>query len=73
MTKVYDKCPSCKSKIRNEKGMFKGINRIIPKEHYQKIKEFINDDDFIEEAYCESCAYALWRSDSPTSLLSFGQ
>lgn len=71
MTKVYDKCPSCKSKIRNEKGMFKGINRIIPKEHYQKIKDFINDDDFIEEAYCESCAYAIWISDSPTSLLSF--
>lgn len=71
MSKVFDKCPNCKAKIRAEKGMFKGVNRIIPKEHYQKIKEFINDDDFIEEAYCESCAYAIWKSDSTTSLLSF--
>lgn len=70
MTKVFDKCPNCKAKIRTEKSMFKGINRTIPKEHYQQIKEFINDDDFIEEAYCESCAYVIYLSDSNSSLLS---
>ena len=45
MTKVFDKCPNCKAKIRTEKSLFKGINRIIPKEHYQQIKEFINDEE----------------------------
>lgn len=69
MSKVYDKCPNCKSKIRNEKGMFKGINRIIPKEHYQQIKDFIDDDEFIEEAYCESCAYQLSIQENSKSLI----
>ena len=47
MSKVYDKCPNCKSKIRNEEGMFNSKNEIISKENYDKIKEFIDNDEFI--------------------------
>ena len=70
MSKVYDKCPNCKSKIRNEEGMFKSKNEIISKENYDKIKEFIDNDEFISEAYCNSCAYVIYLSDSNSSLLS---
>ena len=70
MSKVYDKCPNCKSKIRNEEGMFKSKNEIISKENYDKIKEFIDNDEFIAEAYCNSCAYVIYLSESNSSLLS---
>ena len=42
MSKVYDKCPNCESKIRNIEGMFKSKNEIISKENYVKIKEFVD-------------------------------
>tara|TARA_B110000908_G_C10154090_1_gene402785 strand:+ start:244 stop:1053 length:810 start_codon:yes stop_codon:yes gene_type:complete len=69
MSKIYDKCPNCKSTIREEKGVFKGVNKIIPLENYQQIKEFISDDGFINEAYCESCAYTLSILESSKSLV----
>ena len=71
MPKVYDKCPNCNAKIREEKGIFKGKNKIISSENYHIIKDFIDDDDFIEEAYCDSCAYVVKLFDSERSLLRY--